>query len=78
MSLVHLRPVELLGLRVVEITPSQIVDSLSQAVRDTTRTEPWLIGYMNAHVFNACWGSAAVYRLLQRTDVVYADGASIS
>ena len=67
--------VELAGLRVVQIDPDQLVRQLASARRSAPG--PYLVGYLNAHVFNSCWRYTEVYQLLRRADLVYADGASI-
>lgn len=67
--------VELAGLHVRQTSPGELSGTLARAQRPAAR--PYLVGYLNAHVFNSCWQYPAVYELLQQADLIYADGASV-
>lgn len=67
--------IELLGLRVARLNRAELVRRLLDAA--ATRARPLRVGYLNAAQVNLAFDDPTFAGLLQRTDLLYADGQSI-
>lgn len=66
--------IEILGVRVDRLTRTELLERVSAAVHSGGRAQ---VMYANVHVLNTAYVDGELRRLLNRSDLVYCDGAGV-